>query len=49
MGSRTRLALWMLTGAVFCVLLIGMTNIASLSLARNAGREREMALRAALG
>ncbi len=48
-GSRTRLALWMLTGAVFCVLLIGMTNIASLSLARNAGREREMALRAALG
>ena len=48
-GPRTRLALWMLGGAVFCVLLIGMTNIASLSLARNAGREREMALRAALG
>ncbi len=48
-GARTRLALWMLTGAVFCVLLIGVTNIASLSLARSAGRQREMALRTALG
>jgi putative ABC transport system permease protein len=48
-GARTRLALWMLTGAVFCVLLVGVTNITSLSLARSAGRERELALRAALG
>ncbi len=48
-GARTRLALWMLTGAVFCVLLIGITNITSLSLARSAGRQREMALRTALG
>ncbi|RPI56782.1 MAG: ABC transporter permease [Acidobacteria bacterium] len=48
-GARTRLALWMLTGAVFCVLLIGVTNITSLSLARSASRQREMALRTALG
>ena len=46
---QSRLALWMLTGAVFCVLLIGVTNITNLSLARSAGREREFALRSALG
>ena len=48
-GPRPRLALWMLTGAVFCVLLIAVTNITSLSLARSAGREREIAIRSALG
>jgi predicted permease len=48
-GARTRLALWMLSGAVFCVLLIAVTNITSLSLSRNAGRVREIALRTALG
>jgi putative ABC transport system permease protein len=48
-GPRARLALWMLMGAVFCVLLIGVANITSLSLARNAGREREIAIRSALG
>ena len=33
-GPRSRLALWMLTGAVFFVLLVAATNVASLSLAR---------------
>ena len=45
----TRVPLFVMSGAVLLVLLIGCVNLASLLLLRGAARSREMSVRAALG
>ena len=49
LSGKSRGLLWALSGAAICVLLIACTNLANLLLARGMARQKELAVRTAIG